>query len=66
MAKSVDELSKLLSASGLLSNEKLQECLAQLPSELRPQDGEALARELVKQKILIKFQAEQIYVSGRF
>ena len=35
--------------------------LASLPPDQQPADGEALARELVKQKKLTKFQAEQLY-----
>ncbi len=61
MAKSVDDFLKLLTASGLLSDANVQERFAQVPPDQRPQDGEALARELVKQKLLTKFQAEQLH-----
>jgi serine/threonine protein kinase len=48
-------------ASGLLTAEELTEFIESLPPDRRPQDGEQLARELVQQNKLTKYQAEQIY-----
>ena len=48
-------------ASGLLSAEEITEFIESLPADRRPQDGEQLARELVRQNKLTKYQAEQIY-----
>ena len=60
MPISLDEFGSHLLASGLLTADEMQAILAALPADTRPQDGEALARELVRQKKLTKFQAEQI------
>ena len=59
---SLEQFSKQLVDSGLLSAEDLTSFLSRLPSDKQPQDGEQLARELVRQKRLTKFQAEQIYI----
>lgn len=48
-------------ASGLLTAEEIIELIDALPQDRRPQDGEQLARELVRQNKLTKYQAEQIY-----
>jgi serine/threonine protein kinase len=48
-------------ASGLLTAEEITEFIEALPPDRRPQDGEQLARELVRQNKLTKYQAEQIY-----
>lgn len=48
-------------ASGLLTAEEITEFIESLPADRRPQDGEQLARELVRQNKLTKYQAEQIY-----
>ncbi|MCX7423390.1 MAG: serine/threonine-protein kinase [Planctomycetia bacterium] len=61
MPLSCDEFTQQLSASGLLDAASVAECLSSLPPDKQPQDGEQLARELVKQKKLTKFQAEQLY-----
>ncbi len=50
-----------VSDSGLLPDFDLRKWLNAIPENSRPQDGEQLARELVKQKKLTKFQAEQLY-----
>jgi serine/threonine protein kinase len=47
-----------LRASGVLADDTLTDFL---PPKSAPQDAEALARELVRQKKLTRFQAEEIY-----
>ncbi len=61
MALSFDQFLDQLTGSGLLSADDVSSALSALPNDQQPQDGEQLARELVKQKKLTKFQAEQIY-----
>ncbi|TXT23780.1 MAG: serine/threonine protein kinase bacterial, partial [Planctomycetota bacterium] len=61
MPLSCDEFAQQLSASGLLDAASVAESLSSLPPDKQPQDGEQLARELVKQKKLTKFQAEQLF-----
>ena len=63
MAISLDQFRQQLAASSLLSEADVSAVLASVPAEQQPQDGEQLARLLVKQKKLTKYQAEQIYVS---
>ena len=62
MARSLDDLLIDIQASGVLSDFDVPAWLAALPDDQRPKDGEQLARELVSQKKLTKFQAEQIYI----
>src|SRR5262245_4738314 len=50
--------------SQLLTADELRLCMEGLPPDRRPQDGEQLARELVKQKKLTAYQAKTIY-SGK-
>jgi serine/threonine protein kinase len=64
MALTIDKFRDHLTASGLLPAEDLSALLAALPEDKRPKDGEQLAKELVRQKKLTKYQAEQIY-SGK-
>src|SRR4051794_13252913 len=47
--------------SQLLTADELRALIAGLPKDRRPQDGEQLARELVKQKKLTAYQAKVIY-----
>ncbi len=61
MPLSRDEFTQQLTASGLMDAAAVTESLSSLPPDKQPQDGEQLARELVKQKRLTKFQAEQLY-----
>ena len=61
MALSTEQFRDQLIASGLLAAEDVSSILSLLPSDKQPVDGEQLARELVRQKKLTKFQAEQIY-----
>lgn len=55
-----DQFVKQLSDSGLLSPEEIRDICASVPAEKR-KDGQNLARELIRQKKLTKFQAEAIY-----
>ena len=64
MAASLEQFTSQLVESGLMSSDDVQAVLAGLRVEQLPADGEQLARLLVKQKSLTKFQAEQIY-SGK-
>ena len=63
MPLTVEQFTERVTSSGVFSNEQLRELLAGLPANAPARtDGETLARELVKQKKLTKYQAEQIYV----
>ena len=62
MPLSRDEFLKRVTDSGLLTADMITESLADLPVDRQPKDGEQLAQELVKLKLLTKFQAEQIYL----
>ena len=61
MALTVDQFVNHLTGSGLMSAGEVTSFFTALSDRQPPQDGEALARELVKQKKLTKFQAEQLY-----
>ena len=61
MPLSVEQFSQRLTSSGVMSEDDLRHWIAAVPVEQRPQDGEAIAKALVKDKRLTKFQAEQIY-----
>ncbi len=61
MPLTVEQFTQRLTSSGVMSEDDLRSWIASVPVEQRPKDGELLARELVKQKRLTKFQAEQIY-----
>ena len=62
MPMTVAQFTQQLTSSGVMTDEQLREALASLPpGSASPVDGEQLARELVKQKRLTKFQAEQLY-----
>lgn len=61
---SLEQFTKHLADSGLLSAADLSSLLSALESDQRPKDAEQFARELIRQKKLTKFQAEQIY-SGK-
>ncbi|AMV19052.1 protein kinase domain-containing protein [Planctomyces sp. SH-PL14] len=57
MPLSIERFVELLAGSGVLPQETIQEFL---PPHRNPQDAEELARELVRQKRLTKFQVEEI------
>jgi serine/threonine protein kinase len=58
MAVPVAQLVKHLEDSGLLSGDTLSDFI---PPKANPKDAEALLRELMRQKKLTKFQAEQVW-----
>jgi eukaryotic-like serine/threonine-protein kinase len=64
VAITLDQFLTQVADSSLLSAAELHALIATLPENRRPQDGEQLARELVRQKKLTAYQAQQIY-SGR-
>ena len=64
MPQAIDEFVKQVASSGLMSSDDVLGFIEAIPEESRPSDGEALARELVKQKKLTRFQAEQIYAGN--
>jgi eukaryotic-like serine/threonine-protein kinase len=61
MAISLDQFSQYLADSGLMSREDIASLVAALPTGSKPLDGEQLARELVRQKKLTAYQAQQVY-----
>ena len=62
MPLTVEQFTQRLTASGVMSEDSLLDALSPLNGNVAEYaDGEQLARELVKQKKLTKFQAEQIY-----
>ncbi|TVS09658.1 MAG: hypothetical protein EA424_26675 [Planctomycetaceae bacterium] len=61
MTLSLKQFSDRLDASGVLSRAGVQALLETLPTERRPNDGQQLARLLVKQKQLTAYQAQEIY-----
>ncbi|MFO1041723.1 MAG: SUMF1/EgtB/PvdO family nonheme iron enzyme [Planctomycetaceae bacterium] len=64
MSLSTEQFIERVTSSLVMSAEDLRECLASIPADNQPADGEQLARELVRLKKLTRFQAEQIY-SGK-
>ena len=61
MPVSLEHFSQSLAASGLMSADQLQAFLAELPPDRRPQDAQALARELIRAEKLTRYQAAAIY-----
>ena len=62
MPLTVEQFTQRLASSGVMSEDSLLDVLSPLNGNVAEcADGEQLARELVKQKKLTKFQAEQIY-----
>jgi serine/threonine protein kinase len=61
MAVGIDQFIRRILESSVLSQDEITSLWATLPAEKQPADGEALARMLVKEKKLTKYQAEQIY-----
>ena len=61
VALSFDQFLERLADSGLMSAAEVQRLVDELPGQRRPNDGEQLARELVRRKKLTAFQAQQIY-----
>ena len=63
-AVSLDQFSKQLTESGVMSEEDLQAFLGKLPADAKPADGEQLAKRLVREKKISAYQAQVIY-SGK-
>ena len=57
----LNQFIKSLAESGLMKNGDIQRFIDGLPPDKKPDDGAALARELVRQKKLTKFQAQAVY-----
>ena len=64
MAVSLDQFSKQLTDSGVMSGEDLQVFIGKLPVEAKPTDGEQLAKRLVREKKISAYQAPVVY-SGK-
>src|SRR5262245_23283075 len=54
----LDQFVRQLQETGILASETLREFV---PPNGNPKDAEDLARELVRKKMLTKFQAEEVY-----
>jgi serine/threonine-protein kinase len=61
MAVALDQFIRRVAESSVMSQEDIALLLAALPVEKQPANGETLAKLLVKEKKLTKYQAEQIY-----
>ena len=57
----VDQFVRQLVDSSLMSADEVAALIDGLPADKKPQDGEQLARELVRQKKLTAYQAQQVY-----
>ncbi len=64
MALSLDDFLTRLNESGLLTSADVRDMLGQWPADRPPPDLQSFAQELVRQKRLSRYQAEQIY-SGK-
>ena len=62
MPLSLNEFIQQVTNSGLMDSVSINEVLSVLPVDKQPKDSEQFARELVRQKKLTKYQAEQLYV----
>ncbi len=61
MPLTVEQFTQRLTSSGVMSEDELRDWIAVVPVEKRSGDGEQLAREMVREKKLTMFQAEQLY-----
>jgi formylglycine-generating enzyme required for sulfatase activity/serine/threonine protein kinase len=61
MAIALDQFVRQLVGSSLMSADEVAALIAALPADKKPHDGEQLARELVRQKKLSAYQAQQVY-----
>jgi hypothetical protein len=61
MPVSVENFLKHLAGSGILSSDEFDRLDAQVPKENRSQDAGDLARDLVRQNKLTRFQAQALY-----
>ena len=62
MSMPVDAFVGLVVDSQFLTADELRQFIESVPHDRRPQDGEQLARELVKQKRITAYQAKAIYL----
>ena len=58
MAVALEQFVKQLEDSGILAGETIKDFI---PTNASPKDAEELAKELVRRKNLMKFQAEEAY-----
>ena len=63
MPISPQQFAKQLADSGLLTIDEVKSTISSLPEAQRPKDGEGLARELIKQKKLTSYQAQEVYAN---
>jgi serine/threonine protein kinase len=61
MAVAIEVLAKQLVESGLVDGAELRSLILDLPADRRPKDGEQLTRELVRQRKLTPYQAQQAF-----
>jgi len=61
MAVSLEQFSKQLADSGVMSGEDLKTFVGKLPAEAKPVDGEQLAKRLVRDKKISAYQAQVVY-----
>ena len=61
MPQPLTDFTQQLTDSGLMSADEVRAFVEGLPADARPTDGAALAKALVKDKRLTKFQAQQLY-----
>jgi serine/threonine-protein kinase len=64
MAVSLEQFSRQLAESGVLSEPDLRAFVDKLPAVEKPADGEQLAKRLVKEKKISAYQAQVVY-SGK-
>jgi serine/threonine protein kinase len=50
-----------LAASGLTTADEVRGFIAQLPADKQPSDGQGLAREMVRRKVLTEYQAREVF-----
>ncbi len=61
MPVSSEQFMREIAESGLIPADAVAAIVARLAADKKPQDGDQLARELVRQKKLTAYQAQQIY-----
>ncbi len=62
MPLTIEQFTRRLTSSGVMSADELREWLDKIPAAKRPSDGEQLARELVKRKRMTAYQALEVYI----
>ena len=61
MALVLDKFVDRLARSGLMSTDEVQAFIDALPDKHKPQDGEQLAKLLVRKKQITAYQAQRVY-----